>query len=64
MSVDRPTLLAALAAGVSAACVIAMAGTAAALDVPRPAAGAVAHAAPAPVSPGLVVTPTPAFAPG
>ena len=64
MSVNRPTLLAAAAATISAAGVIAMAGTAFALDSPRPPATAVTSTAPAPAAPSHTVATTPAFAPG
>jgi len=63
MSVTRPPLLTAAAAAMSAACVVAMAGTAFAMDAHRLPDTVVSTTAPAPDPTGAVAT-TPAIAPG
>lgn len=60
MSVNRPTLLAAAAATISAACVVAMAGTAMAVDTHRPPDRAASVATSAPTR---AVATTPAVPP-
>ncbi len=60
MSVTRPTLLAAAAAAISAACVVAMAGTALAVDVHHPADPAASTTTATPAAPTRAVATTPA----
>jgi len=63
MPVNRPTLLAGTAAAISAACVVAMAGTAFAVDANRPPDPAASSTTSTPAAPTRTVATTPAFAP-
>jgi hypothetical protein len=63
MSVNRPTLLATAAATISAACVVAMAGTAFALEAHRPPQPVVSAPTSTPAASTHPVATTPAIAP-
>ena len=60
MSVTRPTLLAAAAATISAACVVTMAGTALAVDAHRPPGPVAISTTAVPAAPTRAVATTPA----
>ena len=63
MSVTRAPLLAGAAATISVACVVAMAGTALAVDAHRPAEPAVSTTTSTPAAPTHAVATTPAVVP-
>ena len=64
MSLTRPTLLAAAAATISAACIVAMAGTALAVDAHRPPGPAAVSTTSTPAAPTRAVATTPAVSLG